>query len=265
MTATAIPHTAPALNARRHSLANVYLLEMRLELMRLLRTPAFALPMFLLPVGTYLLFAFAVAGEQVAQDPDAGRFMFAGFSVMAVTMAALFATCPNLAMEREQGLLTLKRAQPAPPGAWLTAKIVAGVVCGAIAYLPILVLAAATGQAQLTGAQLAAMSAVLVVGTLPFCALGVMLGSLTSGSAAPAYANLAYLPGLYLSGVFFPLPKSMHFQTVFWPHFHLDQLVFAAGDVAKFRWIPVEMAAAALLGFTVLCGGVALWRLGRKG
>jgi ABC-2 type transport system permease protein len=55
MTATAIPHTAPALNARRHSLANVYLLEMRLELMRLLRTPAFALPMFLLPVGTYLL------------------------------------------------------------------------------------------------------------------------------------------------------------------------------------------------------------------
>lgn len=260
-----LAQTAPVLRAPGHSLTAVYLLEMRLELMRLLRTPAFALPMFLLPVGTYLLFAFAVAGEQVAKDPDAGRFMFAGFSVMAVTMAALFATCPNLAMEREQGLLTLKRAQPAPPGAWLTAKIFAGVVCGVIAYLPILVLAAVTGQAQLNGAQLAAMSAVLVAGTLPFCALGVMLGALTSGSAAPAYANLAYLPGLYLSGVFFPLPKSMHFQTVFWPHFHLDQLVFAAGDVAKFRWISVEMAFAVLLGFTVLCSGIALWRLNRRG
>ncbi|MGQ3054422.1 MAG: ABC transporter permease [Roseateles sp.] len=262
---TTLTHPAPALRAPSYSTVRVYLLEMRLELLRLLRTPAFALPMFLLPVGTYLLFAFAVAGEQVVKDPDTGRFMFAGFSVMAVTMAALFATCPNLAMEREQGLLTLKRAQPAPPGAWLTAKIFAGVVCGVIAYLPILVLAAVTGQAQLDAGQLAAMSAVLIVGTLPFCALGVMVGSLTSGSAAPAYANLVYLPGIYLSGLFFPLPKSMHFQTVFWPQFHLDQLVFAAGGVAKFRWVSVEMAFAVLLGFTVLCSGIALWRLNRRG
>lgn len=260
MTALNTPAPVPA-----NRPASPYLVELRLELLRLLRAPAFALPMFLLPVGTYLLFAFAVAGEAVAQDPNAGRFMFAGFSVMAVTMAALFATCPNLAMEREQGLLTLKRAQPAPPGAWLAAKLAAGVVCGALAYLPILVLAAATGQAHLSGAQLAAMSAMLIIGTLPFCALGLMLGALTSGSAAPAYANLAYLPGLYLSGVFFPLPKSMHFQTVFWPHFHLDQLVFAAGGVDKFRWIAPEMAAAVLLGFTVLCSAVALQRLRRRG
>jgi ABC-2 type transport system permease protein len=260
MTALTAPFAAPT-----HRALPTYLLEARLELLRLLRMPAFALPMFLLPVGTYLLFAFAVAGEAVAKDPDTGRFMFAGFSVMAVTMAALFATCPNLAMEREQGLLTLKRAQPAPPGAWLAAKIVAGVVCGVIAYLPILVLAAVTGQAQLSGAQLAAMSAVLIAGTIPFCALGVMVGTLTSGSAAPAYANLIYLPGIYLSGLFFPLPKAMHFQTVFWPQFHLDQLVFAAGGMAKFRWMAPEMACAVLLGFTVLCSGVAMWRLGRRG
>jgi len=247
------------------SIAAIHALEMRLELVRLLRMPAFALPMFLLPVGIYALFAFAVAGEAVAKDPDTGRFLFAGFSVMAVTMAALFATCPQLAMEREQGLLTLKRAQPAPPGAWLVAKIAAGIVCGAIAYLPILVLTAVTGQARLDGGQLASMSAVLIAGTIPFCALGLMLGSLTSGSAAPAYANLVYLPGIYLSGLFFPLPKSMHFQTALWPQFHLDQLVFAAGGVAKFRWIDPAMAFAVLLGFTVLCSGVTLWRLSRKG
>lgn len=242
-----------------------YLLELRMELLRLLRTPAFALPMFLLPLGTYVLFAFAVAGEAVAKDHDTGRFMFAGFSLMAVTMASLFACCPNLALEREQGLLTLKRAQPAPPGAWLTAKIGAGVVSGAIAYLPLLVIAAVTGQAHLTATQLAAMSAVFIVGTLPFCAFGVMLGSLCSGSAAPGFANLAYLPGLYLSGTFFPLPQAMHFQTVFWPHFHLNQLAFAAADVTKFRWIPVEMALAALLGFSFLCGMVAYYRLKQRG
>lgn len=245
--------------------ASPYAVEMRLELLRLLRTPAFALPMFGLPVALYALFAFAVAGEMTARDPDAARFMFAGFSLLAVTMSAVFATCPSLALEREQGLLTLKRAQPAPPGAWLLAKIVAGVVCGALAYLPILAVTAVSGRTGLGAGQLAAMSAVLVAGAIPFCALGLMVGALASGSAAPAYANLLYLPGMYLSGLFFPLPPSLHFQAPFWPQFHLNQLVFAAGGVAKFRWIAPEMAVAVLLGFTLLCSGVALWRLTRRG
>lgn len=262
---TPLIHTAPTLSPAARHASSPYLVEMRLELVRLLRAPAFALPMFLLPVALYLLFAFAVAGEMTAKDPDAARFMFAGFSLMAVTMSAVFATSPSLAMEREQGLLTLKRAQPAPPGAWLLAKIVAGVVCGAIAYLPLLVVTAVSGQTGLSAGQLAAMSAVLVAGGIPFCALGLMVGSLASGSAAPAYANLIYLPGMYLSGLFFPLPKSLYFQAPFWPQFHLNQLVFAAGGVDKFRFISPEMAVAVLLGFTVLCSGVTLYRLKRRG
>ena len=84
-------------------------------------------------------------------------------------------------------------------------------------------------------------------------------------SAAPAYAHLLYLPGLYLSGVFFPLPKSMYFQAPWWPQFHLNQLLFAAGGVDKFRYIGPEMAFAVLLGFTVLCSGIAMVRLKRRG
>ena len=248
-----------------HRATAAYAFEIRLELVRLIRSPAFALPMFLLPVAFYLLFAFAVAGEAIAKDPDTGRYMFAGFSLMAVTMAALFATCPSLALEREMGLLTLKRAQPAPAGAWVTGKIVSGVVCGTLAYLPILAIAGATGQACLSASQLAAMSGMLIVGTIPFCALGLMMGSLVSGPASPAYANLVYLPGLYLSGTFFPLPKSMYFQVPFWPQFHLNQIVFAAGGVDKFRYIEPAIAAAVLLGFTVLCSGVAVMRLKRRG
>lgn len=266
---SSLTHTAPAFRsavpARGNRATAAYAIEIRLELIRLLRAPAFALPVLLLPLAFYVLFAFAVAGEAVAKDPDAGRYMFAGFSLMAVTMAAMFATCPSLALERELGLLKLKRAQPAPAGAWLAGKLVAGVMSGVLAYLPILAVAGLTGQAHLNAAQLAAMSGMLVLGTIPFCAFGLMLGSLVSGTAAPAYANLLYLPGLYLSGVFFPLPKSMHFQVPFWPQFHLDQLIFAAGGLDKFRFIAPEIAAAVLLGFTVLCSAVAVHRLRRKG
>ncbi|MCE4554112.1 ABC transporter permease [Roseateles cellulosilyticus] len=260
---TTFAPTAAAVALLHHP--SPYSVEMRLELVRLLRAPAFALPMFLLPLGLYLLFAFAVAGDMTAKDPDAARFMFGGFSLMAVTMAAVFATCPSLAQEREQGLLTLKRAQPAPPGAWVLAKVTAGAACGTLAYLPLLVATAISGRTGLSAGQLAAMSAMLAVGTLPFCALGLMVGSLTSGAAAPGFANLIYLPGMYLSGIFFPLPASLHFQAPFWPQFHLSQLVFAAGGVEKFRFIPPAMALAGLLGFTVLCCGVAMYRLKRRG
>jgi ABC-2 type transport system permease protein len=92
-----------------------------------------------------------------------------------------------------------------------------------------------------------------------------MIGSLAGGSAAPAWANLVYLPGCYLSGMFFPLPKSMYWQTPIWPQFHVEQLAMHAAGITKFQYEPLAMAIAAMLGYTVLFAAVTIWRLGRKG
>src|SRR5690349_4988497 len=222
-------------------------------------------PMIPVPVGLYLLLAVVIFGEAVTKDPSMGVFFFAGFGVLGVTMPGLFAISASLAMEREMGLMKLKRAQPAPAGSWLVAKMVCGVVFSTLAYLPMLAAAIAGGKLPLSGAQIAAMSAAMIAGTIPFCALGLMVGSLVKGSAAPGYANLIYLPGCYLSGLFFPLPQSMHWQAPLWPQFHVGQLAMHAAGVQKFQFMPVTLSAATLLGFTVLFSAVALWRLARKG
>jgi ABC-2 type transport system permease protein len=245
--------------------AGAYLTEIRFELTRILRNPALAIPMMLVPVGLYLLLAVAIFGDVVAKDPSMGVFFFVGFGVLGVTMPGLFAISASLAMEREMGLMKLKRAQPAPAGSWLVAKIVCGVVFSTLAYLPMLAAAILAGKLPLSGAQIAAMSAAMIVGTIPFCALGLLVGSLVKGSAAPGYANLIYLPGCYLSGLFFPLPQSMHWQTPFWPQFHVGQLAMHAAGVQKFQFIPASMSAATLVGFTVLFSAIAIWRLARKG
>ena len=245
--------------------AGAYLTEIRFELTRILRNPALAIPMMLVPVGLYLLLAVVIFGDAAAKDPSMGLFFFVGFAVLGVTMPGLFTISASLAMEREMGLMKLKRAQPAPAGSWLVAKIVCGVVFSALAYLPMLAAALITGKLPLSGAQIAAMSAALLLGTIPFCALGLLMGALVKGSAAPGFANLIYLPGCYLSGLFFPLPQSMHWQTPLWPQFHVGQLAMHAADVQKFQFIPATMAAATLLGFTVLFSAVAIWRLARKG
>jgi ABC-2 type transport system permease protein len=242
-----------------------YLTETQYEITRMIRNPGVAIPVLVLPCALYALFALLIAGEAIDKDPKVGIFLFIAFSIMAVTMPALFGTGVTLALERDMGLLRLKRAQPAPPASWVVAKIASGLVLAVLAYAPIVVLALATGKLSLGAGQVAALSAAFMVGMIPFCAMGLMIGSLASGTAAPAYANLIYLPGCYLSGMFFPMPKSMYWQTPIWPHFHVKQFALHLAGITDLRFESLPMAIAAMLGFTVLFAGVTIWRLTKKG
>lgn len=257
-------HTiAGAPSSRR--VISAYLEETRCEALRLLRNPSLVFPVLIMPMALYALFAVLIAGEAIEKDPNLGVFLFTAFSVMAISMPALFGLSSSLAMEREMGLLQLKRAQPAPTGSWLVAKILCGVLFGALAYLPMIALAVGTGKLTLGTGPLINMSLALIACSIPFCALGLMMGSLVKGTAAPGFANLVYLPGCYLSGMFFPLPQSMHWQTPVWPQFHVTQLAMHAAGVEKFQYEPVIMAVVSTIGFTVLFSAVAIWRLARKG
>ena len=242
-----------------------YLTETQYELTRMIRNPGVAIPVLVLPCALYALFALLIAGEAIDKDANLGIFLFAAFSIMAVTMPALFGTGVTLALERDMGLLRLKRAQPAPPAAWVVAKIASGLVLAVLAYAPIVVLALATGKLTLAPGQVAALSAAFMVGTIPFCAMGLMIGSLASGTAAPAYANLIYLPGCYLSGMFFPMPKAMYWQTPIWPQFHVKQFAMHLAGITESQYESLPMAIAAMLGFTVLFAGITIWRLKQKG
>jgi ABC-2 type transport system permease protein len=245
--------------------ASAYLTEIRYEFMRVIRNPALGLPIVLVPIALYLLIAVVVAGEAIDKDPDLGVFLFSGFGVLGITMPALFTIGGSLALEREMGLMRLKRAQPAPAGSWLIAKIICGLAFSMLAYLPMLAIGVAAGKVSLGAGQLVGFSLALILGSIPFCALGLMVGSLVKGSAATGYANLIYLPGCYLSGLFFPLPASMHWQAPLWPQFHLSQLAMHAAGITKYQFMPLQLAIAALVGFTVLFSAVAIWRLARKG
>jgi ABC-2 type transport system permease protein len=254
-------NTIDTASAPRGSAMGAYFTETRYELIRMIRNPGVAVPVLVLPLALYALFALVIFGEAINKDPGLGFFFFAAFSIMP----ALFGTGVTLALERDMGLLRLKRAQPAPPAAWVVAKIASGLVLAVLAYAPIAIVALATGKLALDVSQVAALSGALFVGTIPFCAMGLMIGSLASGSAAPGYAMLVYLPGCYLSGMFFPLPKSMYWQAPIWPQFHVEQFAMHLAGITKFQSEPLSIAIATMLGYTVLFAGITIWRLSRKG
>jgi hypothetical protein len=105
-----------------------------------------------------------------------------------------------------------------------------------------------------------------VVGVLPFCAIGLMVGSFVSGQAAPAIVNVIYLPMAFLSGLWVPLqflPKMVQGMAPLWPPFHLSQLAYAALGMDSLGSAGNHVAA--LAGVTLLCFMLAMRRLGNMG
>ncbi len=128
-----------------------------------------------------------------------------------------------------------------------------------------LVAALIAGKVTLSGGQLAIIATVMILGSVPFAAIGLFIGAFTSGSSAPAYANVVFLPMLWLSGLFIPLPKFLEPWAVIWPAFHVNQVALGFAGVSEFSFMAPSISAAVLAGVTVLFGGLAIRRLARKG
>ena len=137
-----IVQTLPRISMRR-----IYALESRLEFLRLLRTPSFAVPTLVFPVMSYLLFAVLFAGGRGGFQ--ANVYLLATYGVFGVTAPSLFGFGVSVALDRERGWLTLKRAQPMPRGAYLAAKLAMAMLFAAIIFAMLAVLATTLGSVRL--------------------------------------------------------------------------------------------------------------------
>ena len=91
----------------------------------------------------------------IAKNPAVADYLFSGFSVFAVMGPALFGVGCILAHRARGRLLKLKRALPAPSGAYLLAKMLDGDGVRAVAMGTLLVTALIVGKITLSAAQIA--------------------------------------------------------------------------------------------------------------
>jgi ABC-2 type transport system permease protein len=237
-----------------------YLAEARSECLRYLRAPGFMLPITLFPGMFYLVFGVLMAKG----GGDTARYLLASYASFGVMSPGLFGFGVSLAMERDGGLLTLKRALPMPPGAYLLGKMLMAMAAAAFVVLLLLGLSQ-LGHVMLSPRQALALLATGVLGVLPFCALGMFVGTLIKGQGAPGLLNLIYLPMAFLSGLWFPLPmlpKVLQQAAPLWPSFHLDRLALAAVGMRQDALLPHVLV---LLGFTGVFLLLAARRLRRVG
>ncbi|MFD0724356.1 ABC transporter permease [Lysobacter brunescens] len=241
-----------------HSPLRSYALEAWYEWRRLLRTPSYVIPTLLFPALFYVLFGLVLNKGR----GDAAQYLLATYGVFGAMGAGLFGFGVTVAIEREQGLLTYKRALPMPPGAYLVAKMVTAVLFASAIFALLAVLAASFGGVSLSVAQWLLLALVCALGVLPFCAIGLFIGTLVGGQGAPAVVNMLFLPMAFLSGLWLPLkllPSWIAGMAPVWPAYHHAQIALKVIGLDGGGLLAVHIGV--LIGITVLFAALARRRL----
>jgi ABC-2 type transport system permease protein len=95
-----------------------------------------------------------------------------------------------------------------------------------------------------------------VLGVIPFCGMGLMVGTLVKGQAAPAVLNLIYVPMSFLAGIWVPLSVLPHFLAQLapvWPAYHLAKLAQSAVSGNSTDLLPhvLDLVGMATLFFAI--------------
>ena len=168
---------------------------------------------------------------------------------LVATFAFMIAVIASIAV----GLAVLKRVSPMPVSAYFVAKIAMSMAFAAVVVLLLTACATGLGGVRLGLGQWTLLCGALIAGTLPFCALGLLVGTLAKGQAAVAVVNLVYLPMALLSGLWLPLfvfPAIAQKFAVLWPAFHLGRI--ALGIVGQESGVDYALHAGVLTATTLL-------------
>jgi ABC-2 type transport system permease protein len=183
------------------------LLYTRYELLRTLRNRRF----FLLSLGFPLVLYFVIVSpNRHVQNFDGSGISFAVYYMVGLasfgTMSSMLSCGARIAAERAVGWNRQLRITPLTPRAYFRVKVLTGYMMAVISLLALYAAGISLGV-SLTADEWLQMTGLILVGLVPFAALGILLGHLlTPDSIGPAMGGGISLLAL-LGGTWFPLAK----------------------------------------------------------
>lgn len=197
----------------------------RYELLRTLRNRRF----FLLSLGFPLILFFVIAGPQrnvqnfQSTGIPAPVYYMIGLASFG-TMSAMLSSGARIATERAAGWNRQLRISPLSPRNYFRAKVLTAYMM-ALLSLAALYIAGVSLGVSLAASEWLEMTGLILVGLIPFAALGILLGHLlTPDSIGPAMGGGISLLAL-LGGTWFPIPSHglLHDIAQFLPSYWLVQ------------------------------------------
>ncbi|MGZ8629691.1 MAG: ABC transporter permease [Actinomycetota bacterium] len=174
------------------------------------RNPASAFFTFAFPLMFLVIFTSLLGGNDVTlQGTDLEQSKY--FVIAMATFGVISACYTNIAIttvfNRDAGILKRLRGTPLPAGAYLAARVLHGMVVGAILVVITMAFGRLVYDAPIpTGVAALQFLLTFLVGSLSFAALALALTpAVPNADAAPPIVNATILPLLFLSGIFIPL------------------------------------------------------------
>jgi ABC-2 type transport system permease protein len=202
---------------------------MRYELKRTFRTRRFIFLAFGFPVVLYFMIAAPNRNETDLGGTglSAPLYFMVGLAAFG-TMNAMLSAGARIAGERQVGWNRQLRLTPLAPKAYFRTKVATGYVMAGGALL-LLYIAGSILGVRLSAGEWVRMTLLILIGLVPFAALGVLFGHLLSvDSIGPAMGGTTALLSI-LGGVWFPVNDgALHVIATVLPSYWLVQ----AGHVA---------------------------------
>jgi len=210
----------------------VYLV--RCELVKLVRVPIFVISTLVFPLMFFAFFGLPNINEEIS-GVKLGAYILASYGAYSVISVALFSFGASIAAERGLGWNKLLRVTPLQPRALFAAKVIMAMIFG-LAVLSCLFTFGALVGVRMSPQHWFGLIGLLLVGMIPFVALGLWIGYIAGPNSAAAVANVIFLPLSFASGLFLPLdflPGIIQKIAPYLPAYHVGQLgwgLLGAGD-----------------------------------
>jgi ABC-2 type transport system permease protein len=217
------------------------------------RNPAAAFFAFVYPLMFLVIFTSIFRNSDVqfgARTVNEATFYVPSMAALAVITVCFNNIAVAITFQRDSGVLKRINGTSLPSASFFGARILHAVLVSAL----LVAITAAFGRAFYsadipTGATLARMLIMLVVGAAAFCALGLAISSvIPNADASLPIVNAVILPLLFLSGVFIPLgnnpPAWMAWVGRVFPVKHFLAGMQAGFLGSPFHWTDVLVVAA---------------------
>ena len=254
---------APAAPSRRAAALPALGQLIHAELMRLLRSPIFALGTLGFPLFFFAIFGLPAVRQTTSSGANVGQIILVSFATYSLLSIAMISFGTVIATERTGGWLRLLRASPMPTALYLCAKIVAAMLFSALALAVLYAFAHFVGGITLPLGVALLVAGKLLLGMVSLVALGLAIGFGIQPNGAQIVGQFGSVVMAFASGIFVPLEQMPDFvRTIapFMPSYHLGALGVGtvtghtAGEAQ--HWL-------ALAATTALFGALAVWAMKR--
>jgi ABC-2 type transport system permease protein len=229
---------------------------LRFELLRTLRNRRFLFLSLVFPLVIYLLIAGPSRHDRNLGGTGISAPLYFMVGLVAFgAMSAMLSTGARIAAERAAGWNRQLRITPLSARTYLRAKVLTAYAM-ALLTIAVLYLAGAAMGVRLSTDRWVAMTGLILVGLIPFAALGILLGHVLSADAiGPAMGGSVALLA-FLGGTWFPIPDhgALHVVGRALPSYWLVQ----AGHVALGGSPWGGLGWTVVIGWTAVLGALAV-------